>query len=1037
MINNKYRKHVQNISGKSQTRLRFADHTLSGLCDEAEAVLVLTDSIGRTHRATEDIVLANIDYDAIVGKTWLDANDVLISNRTNSVIFNFNSISHADKLRTLRLFNERSHRTRTRDWIGWTVRINTIDLEDIEKEDPTEALDLDSQKSLEERLNDKFGSQPNVYKDMLRKYPKLIPEELPPVGQLQTEVTHPIQLIEGAKPKVQPIYHCSQPELIEMKRQIETLLKAGHIRHSTSPWSSSVLFVKKKGSDKLRMCIDFRHLNRMTVKDATPIARIDELRQRLQGAEYFTALDMMQGYYQTIIQEACRYLTAFNCRYGHYEWNVMPFGLCNAPATFSRWITIILGDCIDKFVVAYLDDILIFSRTREEHRDHVEEVLRRLSRAGAYLGLIKCEFEATSVDFLGHKVSGDGVTLNPSYVQPILDWPLIRNKSDLASFCGMINYFKSWIPGYADICEPLNKLRKKTAHFVWTEDQQTAVIILQHYVSSAPVLAFFDADQETTIYSDASAYAVGGWIGQHPKDAVAELDAKGQPKPIPDRPILFYSRKCTDAETRYGTHERELLAIVEMLRVTRPYIEGRPFTARTDHDALKWLQTQPQLSRRQAGWVEKLQSYDMYIEYQPGKLNHVSDALSRRPDYMPNCPRCSYKFGVEAGGGKPVSTDESVDPKVVDVDTTVVAHHHVNDELPDDELKEIEQLIESTEVTENRPTWTIVGKRAYYGSRQYIPRASRDEILYLVHDVDALHAGNKRTIDRLAMNYYWPSMGKDTQNWIKRCDACQRKHKRDDHGLLRSLPIAKERFTDIAMDWFAPPSVENDYNQVLLIIDRHRKFLTLVACKTRDTAKDTARLYLQHVYPHAGIPRSMTVDRDSKWCSTFWTTFTDLLGIKMNIATARHQNTNGLAEQAVKTTKRTLTTLLNRLSSWIDALPIVAFAYNSTPHTSTGFTPFEMTFGTNLASITDHQLRSTKKETDDMNAVEVLDRTREISTEATKHMEKAAKQQANSYDRHRKDIKFTQGQQVLLSRNGIEHAISTKYLYPYLGPFIF
>ena len=276
-------------------------------------------------------------------------------------------------------------------------------------------------------------------------------------------------------------------------------------------------------------------------------------------------------------------------------------------------------------------------------------------------------------------------------------------------------------------------------------------------------------------------------------------------------------------------------------------------------------------------------------------------------------------------------------------------------QLTPEETDNINQkIIESSkESNPKSPQWKLLNGFAYFGSRIYVPKAARDQILHLVHDVETIHAGQKQTIDKLAMDFYWPTMGKDTRQWIKCCDNCQRKHKVNKTGLLRSLAIAKTRFTDMALGWFSPPSTENDYGNILLAIDRHRKYLFLIPCKTTDLAKDTAKQYVQHVYQHAGLPNSMTVDRDSKWCSEFWTSFSNTLDVKMNIATSRHQNTNGLAEQAVKTTKRTLTTILNssHIDNWLDALPLVTFAYNSTPHTSTGFTPFELTYGSNPKSI--------------------------------------------------------------------------------------
>ena len=750
---------------------------------------------------------------------------------------------------------------------------NSIDLTNVhDKPNPIESV-LDAERSITERITDKLkglsARLTSAYTAIFNKFPRLTPSKLPKIETLTNSITHPIDLVDGAKPKSTSIYHCSEPKLAEMKRQITELLEAGLIRHSLSPWAAPVIFVKKKWTTKLRMCIDFRHINKSTVKDATPIARIDELRQRLKGSRYFTAIDLLSGYYQIRIDSNAIPYTAFNCRYGHFEWLVMPFGLCNAPATFSRWINQILGPELDVCAVAYLDDILIYSATEEQHLLDVEMLLSRLDAAGAFMNLDKSFFHKEKIEFLGHNVDCNGITPNNSLVEAVANWPSIKKKADVASFCGMINYFKSWIPDYADLLQPLNILRRKETVFHWTDECTAAVQKLQHALTNAPVLEYFDKDQQTVLTTDASAYAVGGWLGQR---SMTDPDALV-------KPILYWSRKMKDAVTRYGAHEKELLAIVEMLRICRPYLEGRPFIVKTDHEALKYLQDQPTLSRRQAGWIEKIQSADMTIEYLPGKFNSVADALSRRPDYFPNCPRCN---------GKTIATpDETTVPIQISA-TLIVAKSPLIDQLRDgySTAERTEAMSKLALPSAVKPSWKLIDGVFFRGSRIWVPTSMRHKLMYTVHDIGSIHAGRKRTVDLMQRDYWWDGMGKDIKQWLSTCDECQRKARHQRIGRLHSLDIPKYRFSDGSMDFAQAPSDIDGFNQILLYIDRLRKHVTLIPCKDTDTAPDTAKRFadyvvrtqgppIQRIVAYNNIPHASTrlfPQRDDLWAECLRTT---------------------------------------------------------------------------------------------------------------------------------------------------------------------
>ena len=463
------------------------------------------------------------------------------------------------------------------------------------------------------------------YKSVFGK-PSGLPPDRPENHRIRLKDPNAIQ------PKTK-IYHLSAEELEALRERLQELLEKGFIQPSTSPFGAPILFAKKKDGS-LRLCVDYRALNKLTIKDVTPLPNIAELRDRLRKAKFLTKIDLLDGYYNIRIAEEDVPKTAFRTRYGHFEFTVLPFGLTNAPATFMQMINRIFGDLYDKFVVAYLDDILIYSETWEEHLQHLREVLERLQRNHLFAKASKCDFAKSEVEFCGHLVNPEGIRIHPRNIEALHKWPRPKDIHDLRSFLGLINYFKEFIPNMADTAFPLTELLKQTTTWEWTELEHSAMLLLIHRVTTAGVLAYFDPDLPIHVYTDASGYAVSGWLGN-------EKDGKV-------RPVLYWSRKMKPCETRYTVLEQELLALVDFIKHARPYLAGHQFMAHTDHKALIHLETQPHLSRRQARWVELLQEYNFRIQYIPGEWNTVADLLSRRPDYAPLCNKCRRPIEISA-----------------------------------------------------------------------------------------------------------------------------------------------------------------------------------------------------------------------------------------------------------------------------------------------------------------------------------------------------------------------------------------------------
>nr|XP_027121946.1 uncharacterized protein LOC113738868 [Coffea arabica] len=417
--------------------------------------------------------------------------------------------------------------------------------------------------------------------------------------------------VRGASPISKTPYRMAPAELKELKLQLQDLLERGFIRESGSPWGAPVLFVKKKDGT-LRLCIDYRGLNNMTIKNKYPLPHIDELFDQLQGAVVFSKLDLRQGYYQLLIKQEDVPKTAFNSRYGHFEFAVMPFGLTNAPAAFMDLMHRVFKPYLDRFVVVFIDDILVYSKTREEHEQHLKLVLQTLRDHQLYAKFSKCEFWLEKISFLGHVISKEGITVDPAKVEAVAEWKRPENPTEIRSFLGLAGYYRRFIKDFSKLAGPLTDLTKKNGRFVWDTRCETSFQELKRRLTRAPVLALPNGKDSFTVYTDASKEGLGCVLMQN------------------QNVIAFASRKLKTHEQNYPTHDLELAAVVFALKKWRHYLYGITFEVYSDHKSLKYLFSQKELNMRQRRWMELLEDYDCTINYHPGKANVVADALSRK-----------------------------------------------------------------------------------------------------------------------------------------------------------------------------------------------------------------------------------------------------------------------------------------------------------------------------------------------------------------------------------------------------------------------
>ncbi|GJV50144.1 putative reverse transcriptase domain-containing protein [Tanacetum coccineum] len=450
---------------------------------------------------------------------------------------------------------------------------------------------------------------------IVRDFPEVFPEDLsglPPTRQVEFQ----IDLVPGAAPVARAPYRLAPSEMKELSEQLKELSDKGFIRPSSSPWGALVLFVKKKDGS-FWMCIDYRELNKLTVKNRYPLLRIDDLFDQLQGSSVYSKIDLRSGYHQLRVREEDILKTAFRTRYGHYEFQVMPFGLTNAPAIFMDLMNRVCKPYLDKFVIVFIDDILIYSKNKQEHEEYLKLILELLKKEELYAKFSKCEFWIPKVQFLGHVIDSEGIHVDPAKIESIKDWASPKSPTEIRQFLGLAGYYRRFIEGFSKIAKPMTKLTQKKVKFEWGDKQEAAFQLLKQKLCSAPILALPEGSEDFIAYCDASKKGLGAVLMQR------------------EKVIAYASRQLKIHEKNYTTHDLELGAVVFNLKIWRHYLYGTKCTVFTDHKSLQHILNQKELNIRQRCWLELLSDYDCEIRYHPGKANVVVNALSRKERDQP------------------------------------------------------------------------------------------------------------------------------------------------------------------------------------------------------------------------------------------------------------------------------------------------------------------------------------------------------------------------------------------------------------------
>ena len=457
-------------------------------------------------------------------------------------------------------------------------------------------------------------------------------------------ITHTIPTKSDAAPVKQRPRRLGAEKEKEVDKQIEELQQQGLIEPSHSAWSSPVVMVKKRDGS-WRFCIDYRKLNELTIKDAYPLPRIDDSLDALSGSQYFSTLDLVSGYWQVALDSEAREKSAFVTRNGLWQWRVLPFGLTSAPSTFERLMERVLRGLHWKNLLIYLDDVVIFSRDIESHLDRLEEVLKRFRAAGLKLKPSKCELFQTHVKYLGHIVSGQGVSTDPEKVKAVSEWPRPTTVTHVRAFLGLTGYYRRFITNYADIARPLHKLTNKAITFEWGVAAEAAFNKLKQKLIEAPILGYPDPNLPYIVDTDASDEASGAVLSQIQNGM--------------EKPIAYFSKTFSNEEKNYCVTRRELLAVVKALKQFRPYLYGREFKLRTDHESLTWMLRLKDPRGQVARWLEELAEFQYKLEHRRGTSHNNADGLSRRACGAA-CKPCQRQLHLTNDTTNPNNTDASV-----------------------------------------------------------------------------------------------------------------------------------------------------------------------------------------------------------------------------------------------------------------------------------------------------------------------------------------------------------------------------------------
>ena len=881
-------------------------------------------------------------------------------------------------------------------------------------------------------------NQKAVYK-LIEDYQHLFAMNIKELGKTSL-VKHEIKL-DNTIPFKERYRKIPYHQYEEVRKHLKEMLEIGAIRKSVSPWASPIVLVKKKDGS-IRFCIDLRKLNNRTIKDAQSLPRIEDSLECLAGAAIFTSLDLVSGYWQVELTEESKPLTAFTVGpLGFYECVRMPFGLTNAPATFQRLMESCLGELHLRWCIIYLDDIIIFSKTPQEHIERVRGVFAKLDAAGLRLKPSKCEFFKTKISYLGHIVSKAGIETDPKKIADILAWPEPKTVTDVRSFLGFTNYYRKFIHQYAQKAKPLNKLisgenaSKKKARVEFDDECKQAFEMLKEICSKTPILAYADYTKPFKLHTDASEKGLGAVLYQEQDDKT-------------HRVIAYASRTLNKAEKNYDAHRLEFLALKwSVTERFHEYLYGGYFEVYTDNNPLTYILTSAKLDAASQRWVASLANYNFKIFYRSGKQNVEADALSRIPweseqltEQEVDVVKAILAKGLITEFPITLTTKEVVvdsSPKLSKKDWKEKQRQDL-DIGPVIELIEKDQLKEYVSTDRDTPGMKVLLKyRINLKLKEgllyrtvklkghideidqfVLPEEFKKKVVLACHD-DNGHLGMEKTLHLLQERFFWPKMIDDVRRHIRSCERCTRFKQPQERAKLQPI-LSTYPLELVHLDFLTlGNSKTEEKNMNILVVTDHFTKYAQAYVTAKQTASVVAKVFWENFLVHYGWPEKILTDQGRSFENQLVKELCDIAQVQKLRTSPYRPETNGQCERFNQTLISMLGTLpTHEKSKWREWISTLVHAYNCTVSSSTGFSPYFLMYGRYPRLPIDIEFGVTQPNwttpSQKIYAEKLRQRLKWAYETARVHNEKESKRHKQYYDRKFKCMVLKEGDLVLV-----------------------